>query len=102
MSKASCSKLNCIMCADGSTLHSSLKNFVSNDIKRKIINYELKRVNLWLKANKLSLNVKKTKCMFSTYGKLYHILISMSINNIIIENVPEFNYLGIMIDEQLS
>ena len=70
----SCPKLNCIMYADDTTLYSSLENFDSNNIEREI-NYELEKVNLWLKANKLSLNVKKTKCMFFHNGKLYHILI---------------------------
>ena len=73
-----------------------LENFDSNNIERKI-NYELEKVNLWLKANKLSLNVKKTKCMFFHKRKtLPHI--NLSLNDVIIENVPKFNYLGIIID----
>ena len=59
----SCPKLNCIMYADDTTLYSSLKILASNKIEHKI-NYELEKGNLWLKANKLSINVKKTKCMF--------------------------------------
>ena len=74
--------------------------FDSNNIEREI-NYELEKVNLWLKANKLSLNVKKTKCMFFHKRKtLPHI--NLSLNDVIIENVPKFNYLGIIIDEHLS
>ena len=96
----SCPKLNCIMYADDTTLYSSLENFDSNNIEREI-NYELEKVNLWLKANKLSLNVKKTKCMFFHKRKtLPHI--NLSLNDVIIENVPKFNYLGIIIDEHLS
>ena len=58
-------------------------------------------MNLWLKANKLSLNVKKTKCKFSHKRKtLPHI--NLSLNDVIIENVPKFNYIGIIIDEHLS
>ena len=88
----SCPKLNCIMYADDTTLYSSLENFDSNNIEREI-NYELEKVNLWLKANKLSLNVKKTKCMFFHKRKtLRHI--NLSLNDVIIENVPKFNYLG--------
>ena len=45
----SCPKLNCIMYADDTTLYSSLENFDSNNIEREI-NYELEKVNLWLKA----------------------------------------------------
>ena len=96
----SCPKLNCIMYADDTTLYSSLENFDSNNIERKI-NYELEKVNLWLKANKLSLNLKKTKCMFFYKRKtLPHI--NLSLNDVIIENVPKFNYLGIITDEHLS
>ena len=29
------------------------------------VNNELEKVNTWLKLNKLSINVNKTKCMFS-------------------------------------
>ena len=96
----SCPKLNCIMYADDTSLYSSLEHFDSNNIEREI-NYELEKVNLWLKANKLSLNVKKTKCMFFHKRKtLPHI--NLSLNDVIIENVPKFNYLGIIIDEHLS
>ena len=76
-----------------------LENFDSNNIEREI-NYELEKINLWLKANKLSLNVKKTKCMFFHKRKtLPHI--NLSLNDVIIENVPKFNYLGIIIDWHL-
>ena len=97
----SCPKLNCIMCADDTALYSSFENFDSNNIDSEI-NYELEKVNLWLKAKKLSLNVKKkTKCMFFHKRKtLPHI--NLSLNDVIIENVPKFDYLGIIIDEHLS
>ena len=51
-----CPKFHCIMYADDITLYSFLENFESNDVEREI-NCELDKVNLWLKANKLSLNV---------------------------------------------
>ena len=77
-----------------------LENFDSNNIEREI-NYELEKVNLWLKAYKLSLNEKTSKCMFFHKRKtLPHS--NLSINDVIIENVPKCNYLGIMIDEHLS
>ena len=96
----SCSKLNCIMYADDTTLYSSLETFDINNIEREK-NYELETVNLWLKANKLSLNVKKTKYMFFHKRKtLPHI--NLSLNDVIIKNVSKFNYLGIVIDKHLS
>ena len=58
-------------------------------------------MDLWLKANKLLLNVKKTKSiLFHKQKTLPHI--NLSINDVIIENVPKFNYFGIMIDEHCS
>ena len=58
-----CPKFHCIMYADDTTLYSFLVNFECNDVEREI-NFELDKVNVWLKANKLSLNVTKTKGMF--------------------------------------
>ena len=69
------SKLNCIMYVDGTTLYSFLENFESNDVEREI-NCELNKVNLWPKANKLSLNVTKQNESFSIKGSLCHPLIS--------------------------
>ena len=96
----SCPKLNCIMYADDTTLYSFVENFESNDVEREI-NCELDKVNLWLKANKLSLNVTKTKCMFFHKRKTLP-PINLSINNAKVENVIKFNYLGFMLDECLS
>ena len=95
-----CPKFHCIMYADDTTLYSFLENFESNDVEREI-NCELDKVNLWLKANKLSLNVTKTKCMFFHKRKTLP-LINLSINNAKVENVIKFNYLGFMLDECLS
>ena len=95
-----CPKFNCIMYADDTTLYSFLENIESNDVEREI-NCELDKVNLWLKANKLSLNVTKTKCMFFHTRKTL-LLINLSINNAKVENVIKFNYLGFMLDECLS
>ena len=84
----SCPKLNCIMYAQDTTLYSHLKKFDSNNIEREI-NYELEKVNLCLKANKLSLNVKRTKCMFFHKRKtLPHL--NLSINDVNIKNTPKF------------
>ena len=51
----SCSKLNCIMYADDTTLYSFVENFESNDVEHEI-NCELNKVNLWLKAHKFTLH----------------------------------------------
>ena len=96
----SCPKLNCIMYADDTILYSFVENLESNDDEREI-NCELNKVNLWLKANKLSLNVTKTKCIFFHKRKTLP-PITLSINNAKIENDIKFNYLRFMLDECLS
>ena len=71
-----------VMCANDTTLYCIL-----GDLSDDIINTELTKVGEWLAANKLSLNVKKTKYMVFhtpkrkvTYpGKKPSILIAKSI-----------------------
>ena len=53
-------KLKCIMYADDTTIYFNLDDFDSATRERDI-NFELEKINLWLKLNKLSLNVKNTK-----------------------------------------
>ena len=63
------------------------------------ITNELDMMNSWLSHNKLSLNADKTKCMvFHTCQKKIE-PIEISINDIKIENVKRFKFLGIMFDE---
>ena len=51
-----------LMYADDTTLFCSLEDIVS-DNKEQVLNNELQRVHSWLNANRMSLNVKKTKYM---------------------------------------
>ena len=53
-------KLQFIMYADDMTIYFNLEDFDPVTIERDI-NSELENINVWLKLNKLSLNVKKTK-----------------------------------------
>ena len=52
------------MYADDTTIYFNLEDFPANN-REIAINKELDKVNVWLKLNKLTLNVEKTKCMFS-------------------------------------
>ena len=62
------------------------------------INSELENVNKWLAAQKLCLNVLKTRyMMFHTPQKRFPKL-HLSINNIDIEKVDSFNFLGLVLD----
>ena len=57
---------------------------------------------MWLKHNKLSLNIEKTKCMvFHTKQKSVPIH-NFSINTAPIDNVTSFKFLGIVLDCNLS
>ncbi len=65
---------------------------------------EMDNVVQWLRLNKLTLNVKKTKLMiFGTQQKLKNIKHSpLYINNEIVENVEIFKYLGMILDPSLT
>ena len=94
-------RLNFLMCADDTTIYFNLEDF-SNIIKEIDINNESEKVNTWLKLNKLSLNTQKTKLMLF-HRKQKHIdEVSVIINGTKIERVALFNFLGIMLDENLS
>ena len=69
------------------------------------INSEIHKVTDWLTANKLSLNVNKTKCMVIHYYQ--RILEDTDIPNLMInggsiERVSEFDFLGLTMNEFMS
>ena len=68
------------------------------------INEELAKVNDWLAVNKLSLNVKKTKFMaFHTRQQnITEFIPDLKIDNVKIEKVVNFNFLGLTINENMS
>jgi hypothetical protein len=67
------------------------------------INEDLKLVSEWLKANKLKLNIKKTKSMIVTLKKKININeIKIKIDDKEIEIVSEMKYLGVFIDNKLN
>ena len=66
------------------------------------INTELDKISEWLKLNKLSLNINKTKVMMiHTPQKKIQITV-ISIENIAIECVDSFNFLGIYLDKYMN
>ena len=70
------------------------------------INTELKSINLWLRANKLSLNVAKTEFMVISSGqKLQSVndkTINVNVEGIRINQTDHSKALGLDIDENLS
>ena len=68
-----------------------------------MLNLEMDKLSISFKANKLSLNLKKTKCMvFKPRQKRSFCNIQISINNKNIVEVKETNFLGIILDENLN
>ena len=76
------------MYADDTTLYCNVNNNVTDDL----LNCELSKICDWLGANKLALNVSKTKFMvFHTFNK--HVIYpKLNINGNNIELVTNFNF----------
>ena len=62
-------KLNYVMYADDTTIYFNLEDFPTHDLSKSVTT-ELSKISLWLKNNKLSLNVEK-KHDFSHSPKCY-------------------------------
>ena len=84
-------KIKFIMYADDTTIYFNLEDFDPATIERDI-NSELEKINVWLKLNKLSLNVKKTKSVIFNRKQKQIAEITLSINGEDIENVEHFKY----------
>ena len=93
---------NFIKYADDTNLFNSLHNIVDLDI----INTELDKVFIWLATNRLSLNIGKTKfIIFHNKNKdiqQLDLALNIKINNVPIERVNNFNFLGVSLDENLN
>ena len=98
--KNASNKCKFLMYADDTTIYFNIEDFDTNNLEAEI-NKELEQVNTWLKVNKLSLNVGKTKIMIF-HGKRKHISeLKVLIDGCNIECVSSFNFLGIMLDQGL-
>ena len=88
--------------ADDTNLFNSLHDIVDLDI----INTELDKVYIWLATNRLSLNIRKTKfIIFHNKNKdiqQLDLALNIKINNVPIERVDNFNFLGVSLDENLN
>ena len=86
---------NFLIYADDSTLSSTLNTFNDNIHDQKLL-----KINEWLKINKLSLNVVKSKYMI--FQKKNIQILNLKIDNIDIEQVTDFNFWGLIIDTNLN
>ena len=95
--------LKFILFADDTNLfysHTNIKDLF------KTVNQELAHINEWFKANKLSLNISKTKyVLFYNRYKTDDIplrLPSLKINNVNIKREKTIKFLGVILDESLT
>ena len=96
-------KFTLIMYADDTTLVFHLENFGATNIEiEREINKKISKVNTWLLSDKLVLNVAKSKFMlFFKHPKVAPTL-KLLINGNPIEQVTNFNFLGITIDQNIT
>ena len=96
---------NFIIYADDTTLLSTLNTFndnIPNDNLESLINDELLKINEWLKINKLSLNIAKSKYMTLQRTNKNIQTLTLKTDNINIGQVKEFYFLGLIIDTNLN
>ena len=98
-------KFDFIMYADDTTLASTLENFGTvNDVTNleRELNQEITKVYSWLLSNKLMLNAAKSK--FMIFFKVPKVVprLSLTIAGNPIEQVNEFNFLGITLDQNIT
>jgi len=102
-----------ILFADDTSLLGTMSTFYTFEPKTKYdfdklskrINEELEKINEWLKINKLSLNIGKTKYMIF-HNRQRNIdeftNLTLKLNGKPIKRVSVFNFLGIVINEHLT
>jgi len=68
-----------------------------------IMNQELEKINVWVKVNKLAVNVSKTKyIIFRPSKKRIHESVTIRLNNETINEVNETKFLGVIMDRKMS
>ena len=91
---------NYLMYADDTTFYFNLEDVDSVNMSDNI-NIHLEKINVWLKLNKLTVNVSKTKFMIF-HKRRDTPQLDLLLNNIKIELVSNFTFLGIILDSSLS
>ena len=98
-------KFDHVMYVDDTTLTSTLENFGPTNNAKELeqnINDEISKVATWLQCNKLKLNVSKSKFMlFYKHPKVVPKL-NILVNRNPIDQVDDFNYLGITLDQHIT
>ena len=94
-----CSKTSPFLFADDTNLFMNGKELPS---MINTLNQELQDISLWLKVNKLSLNIKKTHFMVFTRQKTITIPHDICIDGYSIDRVSNTKFLGVYIDDKLN
>ena len=68
----------------------------------KILNEELKKCDNWIKANKLTLNVKKTHFMIFHRSRIKTVSVQISIRNENIKQINPIKFSEIIVDNKLN
>ena len=69
----------------------------------QVLNKELSSVANWVENNKLTVNALKTKVMlFGSYHKLKDAYLNISFNQVMLEQIQVFKYLGLFFDPHLK
>ena len=88
------------MYADDTTLYFNLEDIDSVNLNENI-SIHLEKINVWLRLNKLTVNVSKTKCMI--FHKRRDVpQLDLLLDNIKIKLVLNFTFLGIILVISLS
>ena len=88
-----------ILFADDTSVYIEAEN---ESLVISILNEELEKINTWLKANKLSLNLDKSHYMVFHRGKRKIDFDTPSLNHISLKRVKFTKFLGVIIDDQLK
>ena len=89
------------MYADDTTIYFNLEDFDSNNFEFEL-NAELQKVSMWLKKNKPSLNLDKTKLVIFHRKQKRVKELNITINGTNIKRVQSFNFLGVTLSESMS
>ena len=90
---------NCILFADDTTIY---KTHCNPTYLEWIINEDLKLASDWFKANKLTLNLNKTVCMYFHLNKIKATNVTIKIDSRNIPQVETTKFLGITLDHGLT
>ena len=89
-----------ILVADDTSVFIEGTNFTNIS---QILNTELENGNIWLKANKLTVNIKKTHCMMFHRRRIkLNTNFKILINNNIIDHTNKTKFLGVIIDNKMN